>query len=114
MMAWLNWLTRPRRQQHEWPVLGPLVDPRPFAGPAEYLPLHKYLRDRYADTVVLTFGEIEDLLGFSLPAPARLQPEWWTDAGAAPTAPSRSWSQACRTVRANFASQTAVFERASA
>lgn len=30
---------------------------------AEYRGLHKYLRDRFADTVVLTFGEIEELLG---------------------------------------------------
>jgi hypothetical protein len=113
MLTWLKKLARPPKQ-HEWPLLGPLVDARPFAGPAEYLPLHKYLRDRYADTVVLTFAEIEDLLGFSLPALARLQPEWWADDSRAPTAPSRSWSQARRTVKANFESQTAVFERASA
>jgi hypothetical protein len=26
---------------------------------------------------VLTFGQIEDLLGFALPAPARVQRDWW-------------------------------------
>src|SRR5437899_11157843 len=31
--------------------------------PAEYRSLHKYLDGRYADTVVLRFAEIEDLLG---------------------------------------------------
>ena len=41
-------------------------------------PLHKYLADRYADTVVLTFAEIEDLIGFALPARARLSAEWWS------------------------------------
>jgi DNA-directed RNA polymerase specialized sigma24 family protein len=30
-------------------------------------PLHKYLDDRSADAVVLTFAEIEDLAGFALP-----------------------------------------------
>jgi len=113
MMAWFRKLRRPRKR-HDWLVLGPLVDPRPFFGPAEYRPLHEYLRDRYADTVVLTFSEIEALLGFSLPAVARRLPEWWTDDGAALTAPSRCWRQARRTVIANFESQTAVFERAPA
>ena len=113
MIAWFRKLRRPR-QHHDWRVLGPIVDAKPFFGPAEYLPLHKYLRDRYADTVVLTFSEIEALLGFSLPAPARRQPEWWTDDGVAPTAPSRCWRQARRTVKANFDSQTAVFERVPA
>ena len=112
-MHWFRKLRRPTNQ-HDWRVLGSLDDTKPFFGPAAYLPLHTYLRDRYADTVVLTFSEIEALLGFSLPALARLQPEWWADDGVAPTAPSRCWRQASRTVRANFASQTAVFERAAA
>jgi len=41
--------------------------------PAEYRSLHKYLDSRYADTVVLRFAEIEDLLGFALPHRARLR-----------------------------------------
>ena len=45
----------------------------------KYVLLYKYLENRYADTVVLTFAEIEDLLGFPLPEQARLQREWWTD-----------------------------------
>ena len=39
----------------------------------EYRLLFKYLRDRYANRVVLTFSEIEDLLGFELPEGARRQ-----------------------------------------
>ena len=49
-----------------------------MSGP--YLLLYTYLDTRFADTVVLTFAQIEDVLGFALPAQARLQPEWWTDA----------------------------------
>jgi hypothetical protein len=82
--------------------------------PAEYLSLHKYLDDRFANTVVLTFAEIEDLIGSTLPALARLQPEWWatSDADSTPSAQSRSWTQASRTATANLVSQTVVFERA--
>ena len=90
--------------------------PHPFAVPAEYLSLHKYLDDRYANTVVLTFAEIEDLLGFTLPDLARLQQEWWAnaDADSTPSAQSRSWSQASRTAKPNLLARTVVFERASA
>jgi hypothetical protein len=112
MMTWLTRLLR-RRDESVWTELRLAADTKPFAGPAEYLPLHTYLRDRYATTVVLTFLEIEDLLGFSLPAGARLQQEWWAD-GATPSAQSRTWSQARRTVTANLRSQTAVFERPQA
>jgi len=110
MMGWLRRLLR-RRDDPVWAEFRLVPEVKPFAGPAEYLPLHTYLRDRYANTVVLTFMEIEDLLGFSLPAVARLQPEWWADGGT-PSAQSRTWSQARRTVTANLRSQTAVFERA--
>jgi hypothetical protein len=83
--------------------------------PAEYRSLHKYLDDRYANTVVLTFGEIEDLLGFTLPDVARVQQEWWANADAdTPSAQSRSWIQASRTAKPNLLARTVVFERASA
>jgi len=112
MMAWLRRLLR-RRDDPAWTELRLAPEHKPFAGPAQYLPLHTYLRDRYANTVVLTFVEIESLLGFSLPAVARLQQEWWAD-GSTPSAQSRTWSQARRTVTANLRSQTAIFERAQA
>ena len=44
---------------------------------AHYAPLRKYLGTRFADTVVLKFGEIEDLLGIPLPEMARVQAGWW-------------------------------------
>ena len=47
---------------------------------SEYRSLHKYLYDRFADSVVLTFAEIEDLLGFTLPDAARLEQGWWANA----------------------------------
>lgn len=81
--------------------------------PAEYRPLHKYLRGRFADTVVLTFGQIEDLLGLALPGDARLREDWWAnpETGAVSSPQSSSWSLAERTVKANLVAQTATFDR---
>ena len=81
--------------------------------PAEYRALHKYLADRFADTVVLTFAQVEDLLGFPLPEGARLRLTWWVaddDGGA--SAHSRAWNDAGRTATPNLRAQTVAFERA--
>jgi len=40
--------------------------------------LDRYLEHRHADVTVLTFGQIEDLLGFALPRLARTYEAWWT------------------------------------
>jgi hypothetical protein len=81
--------------------------------PAEYRSLYKYLAGRYADTVVLRFAEIEDLLGYTLPDGARLGQDWWANADADGEASpqSRSWIHASRTAEANLVAQTVVFER---
>jgi hypothetical protein len=81
--------------------------------PAEYRSLHKYLDGRYADTVVLRFAEIEDLLGFALPGQARLGQDWWanTDADGELSPQSRSWIHASRTAKANLVAQSVAFER---
>ena len=83
----------------------------PEAG--EYRLLYKYLRDRFADRLVLTFGQIEDLLGFSLPAPARVEPEWWgtPDAVEDRSKQSDAWTLARRTARVNLPAQCVTFER---
>jgi hypothetical protein len=89
----------------------PAPEPRGNAG--EYQLLHKYLRDRYANRVVLTFSEIEDLLGFALPEAARHQLEWWmgVDPAARRSAQAESWVLASRTATVNLAAQIVVFER---
>ena len=81
----------------------------------QYLLLYRYLANRYANTVVLTFAEIEDLLGFALPDQARLNQEWWTDAATNVHGPSYSdsWILASRTAVPNLAARTVVFERAA-
>ena len=79
----------------------------------EYRLLYKYLRDRFSDRLVLTFGQIEDLLGFPLPSPARLQREWWgdTDPVAERSRQSDAWTLAGRTASVNLSAQCVTFER---
>jgi hypothetical protein len=108
----MNWLKRPRSTLARPPSLA--GTPPSFAVPAEYRSLHKYLDGRYASVVVLTFAEIEDLLGFALPALARLEHGWWAsrDGDGAPSAQSRSWIQASRSAKPNLIARTVTFERA--
>ena len=51
----------PAAERHLGTALG-----RAVKVPNKYVPLHDYLANRYADNVVLTFGQLEDLLGRGL------------------------------------------------
>jgi hypothetical protein len=78
----------------------------------KHAPLHTYLANRYADVVVLTFGQIEDLLGFALPDSARTRPEWWTTDTHVDNPPcSDAWILAGRTARPNLPAGIVAFER---
>ena len=79
----------------------------------KYRPLYKYLENRYSNIVVLTFGQIEDLLDFPLPELARIDREWWT-AAPSTTEPqhSHAWTQASMTAIPNLLAKNVVFERA--
>jgi hypothetical protein len=80
---------------------------------AAYAGLHVYLKGRFADNLVLTFDEIEDLNGFPLPEPARVRAEWWaTGSDASPQ--SCAWTQANRTATVNLFARTVLFQRDSA
>jgi len=83
--------------------------------PSKYAPLHKYLANRYADTVVLTFAQLEDLTGGPLPEPARAQQDWWTSTERDADKSSRAdaWLLAGRTAQPNLMAQTVTFERAA-
>jgi hypothetical protein len=82
----------------------------------DYRSLQKYLHDRYADTIVMTFGEIEDLIGFRLPDAARIEPAWWADAdvNGVPSPQSLCWTQADRAATPRLQAQVVVFERTTA
>jgi hypothetical protein len=85
----------------------------PSRGCGTYEPLHKYLNDRYATIVVLTLSEIEDILGFALPARARTDSAWWTT-GDPDTRAGRytdAWKLASRTAVPNLVARAVVFER---
>jgi len=81
--------------------------------PAKYAALHKYLKERYADAVTMSFGQIEDVLGCELPAAARAQPEWWTTTNveSGNSAQSQAWTLAGRTAEPNLGAQIVRFER---
>jgi hypothetical protein len=103
-------VARPQREPDVEPA-----KPKGRAMVGKYLSLHKYLENRYATTVVLTFADIEDLLGFALPEQARLNRAWWMDAPpeAGVSNYSDSWILASRTAVPNLLARTVVFERTS-
>jgi hypothetical protein len=70
----------------------------------------KYLSDRYADRVVLTFREIGDLLGFGLPE-AAFQLEWWAGTTPPRSPQSEAWRLAHRTAVVNLQARNVVFDR---
>ena len=78
----------------------------------KYQPLHEYLRDRFANRVVLTFAEIEALLGTSLPDAARSDLRWWeVPAATLPSEHSDAWICANRRAEVNFPAGRVVFDR---
>jgi hypothetical protein len=106
----LAWMSSFRRSVA---AVGPLpVRHAPSRGPAiagPYVLLYNYLQHRYANRIVLTFAEVEDLLGFRLPDLARCQREWWT--GAEVSSHSDAWRLANRSAVPNLLAQTVVFDR---
>ena len=86
------------------------MEPSTRSVPPEYRPLHTYLEHRYASVVVLTFEQIEALLGFVLPTPARTEREWWTEI-VDPQRHCSAWTDAGRTAAPNLAAGTVTFER---
>jgi hypothetical protein len=84
-----------------------------FASAGAYGSLQKYLVARYADAVVLTFAQIEDLVGFPLPHAAWVDPDWWRASapGSTPSAQWQSWTLAKRRAAPNLPAETVLFER---
>ena len=62
---------------------------------------------------MLTFEQIEDLLGLSLPGPARVEPEWLgtPQALADRSKQSKAWTLARRTASVNLPAQCVTYER---
>jgi hypothetical protein len=79
--------------------------------PAEYLSLYTYLERRYASIVVLTFEQMEALLGFALPPSACTETGWWTTTAVPTHRHSAAWIGAGRTATPNLSAKTVTFER---
>ena len=109
------------RRLRRWWRRGPLWSPRPAAAPpndriapripAEYASLYTYLGQRYATSVVLTFEQMESLLGFALPAPAWTERDWWGDAAVHMDGHTAAWVGAGRIATPNLSARTVTFER---
>jgi len=111
--VWI-WIKRWQAQRDRLVVPRPAPTPRPLGRVSgKYKSLYEYLENRYADVVVLTFSQIEDLLGFALPDLARSQNEWWTRAGeqTEKSPCSDAWVLAGRTAAPNLTARTVAFER---
>jgi len=110
----LDWMKRRAQRRGGSPALYNQRQPEAAkrqerAMTGKYLSLYQYLQGRYADTVVLTLSEIEDLLGFTLPEQAR-RLEWWRDRETS-DCHSDSWILASRTAVPNLLAKTVGFER---
>lgn len=104
--AWA-WGARLLALSRRWRAATPRDQPHAIG---RYLPLYQYLRERHANRVVLTFAEIESLVGFPLPAAARAEPGWWSGPDAVA---GEAWGLADRSVVANLAAEVVVCERRS-
>ena len=87
------------------------TEPRTSSVPAELASLYAYLENRYASTVVLTFEQVEAILGRALPAPANTEREWWTGTALDTHRHAAAWMGAGRTATPNLAARTVTFER---
>ena len=70
-----------------------LADPKPSVA-GTYVSLYAYLEHRFASTVVLTFEQVESLLGFALPQPASTERDWWTSGTPHADRHSQAWTVA--------------------
>jgi hypothetical protein len=78
----------------------------------QYQGLYTYLHERFANRLVLTFSEIEDLLGFPLPEEAGRDSAWWRPSETTVVAAqSNAWALAGRTATVNLSARCVVFER---
>ena len=115
LKSWLRrWLDKSPAQSQVRAL--PLIQSAGTLIGGKYEALYQYLEKRYANSVVLTFAQIEDLLGFPLADSARVDPDWWSndDPREPRLAQSRAWTRASRRATVNLGAQTVLFERIQA
>ena len=106
--AWL----RTRRHREDVPASLRVTPPDEAKSPvpAAYMPLFTYLDRRYASTVILTFEQIEALLGFTPPS-AFADAAWWTGHGGPNDRHTAAWTAARRTAAPRLSARIVAFER---
>jgi hypothetical protein len=80
---------------------------------AKYDPLIRYLLDETEPAAVLTFPEIETILGSSLPKSARTYREWWgNEKPGGSHVQSQAWQAAgCSVDNVDFVRERVTFRR---
>jgi hypothetical protein len=110
----VSWLPRrPHRRVPGQDAVTPPPVPRPVAAGRDE-GLYRYLHERYASSVVLTFAEIEALQGFPLAAGARADRAWWTNEPGDTRRSQPAWTRSGRTAVVNLGARTVLFERIEA
>ncbi|MCY3671490.1 MAG: Swt1 family HEPN domain-containing protein [Alphaproteobacteria bacterium] len=79
----------------------------------KYAPLHDHLSTGVDSPWHATFGEIEAVLGFDLPASARRYPAWWANENSGGRhSHARAWKEAgWKTAEVNIEAEELVFRR---
>ncbi len=78
---------------------------------SKYAPLGAFLASTGRDEVRMSFRDIEDLIGFSLPPSAHKHRAWWSN-NASNNVMAHAWKDAgYRSARVDMAGETLVFER---
>ena len=109
MIDWLK-IFRPAAPQPRPVPVAPKRPARKVEG--KYLLLNEYLEHRFANTVVLTFGQIEDIVGSALPDVARTDMAWWTgDPAVGDSRHAQAWTLAGMTAKPNLYARNVLFER---
>jgi hypothetical protein len=76
----------------------------------KYDPLYDFLKKSDAKKVILTFDDIEKIIGTNLPKSAKKHAAWWD--GSERHSQSTAWIDAGFKVKADRVNEIAVFERA--
>lgn len=80
---------------------------------SKYAPLGGYLQRQRVDRITLTFSQIEQILGFVLPASAHTFRQWWENDEQSNRAPASSWMEAgWKTVDVSLTAGRVTFIRA--
>lgn len=74
---------------------------------SKYEPLQKFLKSKQSNRLIMTFSEVEDVLGFKLPASAYKYMAWWD--GASQHTQAYSWSKAGFTAKPNLKEKKVEF-----